>query len=52
MITIENAFYLFPCIALPRYQKTNAVLKTAGEKTTSAFSTMGAFTSRKLGDMR
>ncbi|XP_076457041.1 uncharacterized protein LOC143291195 isoform X3 [Babylonia areolata] len=34
------------------YQKTSAVVKTASEKTTSAFSTVGAAVSRKLGDIK
>lgn len=34
------------------YQKTNAALKSAGQKTSTAFSTFGAFASRKIGDVR
>ncbi len=35
-----------------RYQKTNETLKAVGTKTSTAFSSFGAFTSRKLGDMK
>lgn len=34
------------------YQKTSAVVKTASEKTTSAFSTVGAAVTRKIGDIK
>ena len=35
-----------------RYQKTNAALKTVGQKTATTFSTFGQYTSQKLGAMR
>lgn len=34
------------------YQKTSAVVKTASEKTSSAFSSVGAVVSKKLGDIK
>ncbi|XP_041361468.1 tumor protein D54-like isoform X5 [Gigantopelta aegis] len=34
------------------YQKTSAVVKTAGEKTSAALSTFGSSMSKKLGDLR
>lgn len=34
------------------FQKTNSALKNVGAKTSTAFTSFGAFTSRKLGDVR
>lgn len=35
-----------------RYQKTSSAVKTASEKTSAAFSTVGSTVSRKLSDVR